>query len=296
MGKTFDALQEVMKKQEAMRHSERALASPVLPSGTKTELDTGREKEVYPMDGDYNEYPPLDRARLRDGYQLCLASARRLLNDAASLRDAGHVRTGYLILSLAVEELGKAMQLYEAGRAGVRNWEAWWRRYFRHPREQDAPSLDMPGMQDERFARVRAELMYVDFDRKHERFIGPRADEDTELLQLFDQETAHAEAMVKTLPSYAFERWEFEEMVQQSPEIAAPVLYARIEELVSQEPAASEKDLLTAVAQDLGMSPDDFTGGFERWKKASRKARTYTDLLQRVQARLKEERRAEGTG
>jgi len=204
------------------------------------------------------------------------------------LREAGHVRTAYLILSLAVEELGTAMQLYEAGRSGIQDWEAWWRRYFSHPKEQNAPLRDMPGRQDERVAQVRDELMYVNFDRKHERFIGPRADDDTELLQLFDQEAAHAEGMVRALPSYAFERGEFEGMVQQSPEIAPSVLYARIEELVSQEPAASEKDLLTAIAQDLGMSLDDFAGGFERWKKASRKARTYMDLLRRVQGRLEE--------
>jgi AbiV len=268
---------------------------------TKTELDSAMKKEVRPMGREYGECPPVDRTRLRDGYQMCLANARRLINDATMLREAGRFRTAYLILFVAVEELGKAMQLYEAGRSGVHNWKEWWSRYFSHPREQESASLEIVGTEvvGERFAQVREELMYVNFDEKDERFISPREDDDPELVKLFEQETARAEDIMKALPSYAFERLELEEMVQRSPEIVAPALYARIEEIVSREPGVSEKDLLTAIAHDLGMSMDDFAAGFERWKKVSPKARTYMDLLQRVQGRLRKERQqkeAEGTG
>ena len=253
------------------------------------------------MGREYGEYPAVDRTRVRDGYQMCLANARRLMNDATILREAGRLRTAYIILFLAVEELGNAMQLYEAGRSGVHNWEEWWGRYFRHPREQESASLEIVGMEliGERFAQVREELMYVNFDEKDERFISPREDGDIELVNLFEQGAAHVEGIIKALPSYAFERLELEEMAQRSPEIVAPALYTRIEEIVSQEPGVSEKDLLTAIAHDLGMSLDDFATGYERWKKVSPKARTYMDLLQRVQSRLKKERQqkeAERTG
>ena len=125
------------------------------------------------------------------------------------------------------------------------------------------------------------------------KFIPPREDQDSELVKLFEREAAYAEDVLKALPPHAFERWEFEEIVQQSPEIAPSVLYARIEELVSQEPTVSERDLLTAIARDLGRSPDDFAAGFDQWKKVAPKARVYVDLLRRVQDRMKEQREAE---
>lgn len=284
MSKTFDALQDVMKKQEVLRQLERAVSSHEWHPLTKTEPHTGTEKEVRPMGSEYREYPPVDRTQLQDGYQKCLANAGRLMNDAVMLREAGRLRTAYLVLFLAVEELVKAMQVYEAGRSGVQNWKEWWSRYFSHPRKQEMEGAG------ERFAQVREGLAYVDFDEKDARFLAPRDDDDTELLKLFEQEAAFAEGMVKALPSYAFERWEFQEMLQQSPEIAAPVLYTRIVEIVSQDPTLKQNDLLMAVAQDLGMSPDDFATGFERWKKLSRTARKYMDLLQSVQDRLRKER------
>jgi len=286
VSRTFDDLQALHRVLEARR------------SGPAPLPITDTEKEARPMGSAYSERPPLDRTALRGGYTMCVGNATRLMSDARTLKDAGRYRSAYVILALALEELGAAMQLYEAGRSGVEDWEAWWRRYFTHPKKLVSTVLDLPGAEqaDERFTLVREELVYVDFDRKHERFIGPRADDDTELLQLFDQEAVHAEGMVRALPSYAFERWEFEEMVQQSPEIAASVLYARIEELVSQEPAVSEKDLLTAIARDLRRSPDDFAVGFERWKKVVPKVRVYVDLLCREQERLRKERGAEGTG
>jgi hypothetical protein len=298
MSRFFDFIQEARKKHEELRHSQSALASPVPPLGTKTELDTAREKEVCPMDGEYSKYPQLEMPQLRDGYKMCIGNASRLLNDAAMLKEAGRLRTACLIVFLAVEELGKAMQLYEAGRSGVRDWGEWWSRYFGHPKVQESTSPEIPGTEEagERFARIREELVYVDFDKNNKRFVSPREDQDGELLELFEKEAADAESVLKALPSHAFERWEFEEMVRQSPEIAPSVLYARIEEILQQEPNVSETDLLTAIAGDLGMSPDDFVAGFERWKKVAPKARAYMDLLRRVQDRLKKEREAESTG
>ena len=49
------------------------------------------------------------------------------------------------------------------------------------------------------------------------------------------------------------------------------------------------REVLRATARDPGMPPDDFAGGFERWKKASRTARTYMDLVQSVQDKLAKE-------
>ena len=77
-------------------------------------------------------------------------------------------------------------------------------------------------------------------------------------------------------------------MVRQSPEIAPLVLYARIEELLGQEPTVSETDLLAAIARDLNRSRDVFAAGFERWKEVSPKARTYVDLLRRLQDKTEE--------
>ena len=291
MGRTFDVLQQLQRQMIAKRFD------GAWPPVTKAGPDGGgTEKEIQSTGGKYREYPPLDRTRLRQGYQLCLGNASALLMDATRLREAGSLRTAYLILLLAVEELRNAMQLYEAGCSEVQNWEEWWSRYFNHPKAQESASREIGGMNeaDERLARGREELLYVDFDRKDEKFTPPREDQDSELLELFEKEAAYAEDILKALPLHAFERWEFEELAQQSPEIAPAVLYARIEELVSQEPTVSERDLLTAIAGDLGRSPDDFAAGFEQWKKVGPKARVYVDLLRRVQDRIKEQREAEG--
>ena len=292
MGKTFDALQKLVKDMDGQRSS---------PGGflaTKNWSDTTAEKEVRPMDSEYSEYPPLEMPGLRDGYKMCVGNASRLIDDARTLRDAGRFRTACLVLLLAIEELGSAVQLYEAGRSGVRDWGEWWSSYFNHPKVQESTSPEIPGTEEagERFARIREELVYVDFDKNNKRFMSPREDQDGELLELFEKEAAYAESVLKALPSHAFERWEFEEMVRQSPEIAPSVLYARIEEILQQEPTVSEADLLTAIARDLSMSPDDFVAGFERWKKVAPKARAYMDLLRRVQDRLRKEREAESTG
>ena len=283
MGRTFDALQRLMKEMEGQR------SSPGGFPATKTSSDAAAEKEARPMGSEYGEYPPLDMPGLRDGYKMCVGNARRLIDDARTLRDAGRFRTAYLVLVLAMEELGDAVQLYEAGRSGVQDWEEWWGCYFSHPKAHGSASIEIPGMEKvgERFTRIDDDLVYVDFDKNNKRFMSPREDGDRELLELFEKEAAYAENVLKALPSHAFERWEFEEMVRQSPDIAPSVLYARIEEILQQEPTVSERDLLTSIARDLGMPPDDFGAGFERWKKLSPKARAHMDLLRRVQDRLR---------
>ncbi len=238
------------------------------PLGTKTEPEAANEKEMQSMGSTYKEYPPLDRTRLRQGYHLCLENARSLMNDALRLKEAGSLRPAYLIVLLAVEELRKAVQLHEAGRSKVQNWEAWWERYVNHPGEQGSRSPETGGSE---------ELLCVGFDRKDEQFVPPREDQDRELLTLFDKKAAHAEGIIKALPSYAFERYEFQELAQQAPGVAA--LYASIKEILSQDPAINERKLLTSLALDLDMSPDDFAAGFEQWRGVTTKARAYVELL-----------------
>jgi hypothetical protein len=258
-----------------------------LEGGTHKQ-DTG--KGTGPMDSQDKEYPGIDRAQLREGYKMCVGNAGRFMNDAALLKEAGRLRSACLILHLAVEELTNAIHLYEAGRTGVQNWEEWWNQYFAHQRE--GKSFDNLGIEDagQKFDQIHRELMYVGFDRKDGVFLMPHEDKDDELLEFFDEEAAYAERILKALPSYAFERLEFKEMVQQSPEMAAPVLYARIEEILNEESLINEKDLLTVVAEDMGMSFEDVATGFEQWKKVAPKARAYLDLLHRVQGKLKKER------
>ena len=287
MGRTFDVLQQLQRELTAQRSRGARL------SVTKAESDAAKGKEIDSIGSTYKEYPRLDRTQLRHGYQLCLGNASNLIDDATTLREAGSLRTAYLILLLAVEELRNAMQLYEAGSSGVQDWEEWWDHYFNHPGEKESTSREAGGVEEagERSAGDREGLLYVDFDRKNEKFVPPREDEDSELLKLFEKEAAYAEGILKALPSYAFERWEFQELAQQFPQFAAPALYARIEEILSQEPAVSERELLTTVALDLGMSPDDFAAGFEQWGKVSPLVRTYTALLRRVQDKLKKGRK-----
>ena len=246
------------------------------------------------MGSEYSEYPQLDRTGLRDGYKMSVANARRLISDARALADTHRYRSAHFVLLLALEELGSAIQLYEAGRSGVQDWEAWWRRYFSHPKELESPSLGIArrGTANEQLTLIREDLRFVNFDKKQKKFMAPRDDNDRELLELFEKEAAYAEDVLKALPPHAFERWELEEMVQQSPKILPSVLYARIEELVSQDPSVGEGDLLTAIARDLGRSPDDFAAGFEQWRKVAPKARVYVDLFRRVQDRMKKQREA----
>ena len=245
-----------------------------------------------------NEHPPLDRPGLRDGYTLCVGNATRLIADARVLRDAGRYRSAYLILSLALEELGAALQLYEAGSSGVGDWDAWWRRYRTHPRKLASPALDLPRMEEAggRFTLVREELVYVEFDKNVGEFTPPRADDDNDLHQLFEVEAAYAETLLNALPTHAFERWAFEEIVEHSPEMAPSILYALVEKTVSEEPTVSARDLLTAIARDLGMPPDEFAAGYQRWKNAAPKAQVYLDVLRRVGEKLKKGREPEGTG
>ncbi len=249
------------------------------------------DKEVRTMGNDYVGYPPLDRTALRDGYRMSVRNATRLVADARALMDADRHRIAHLILLLALEELGNALQLYEAGRSGVQDWEAWWRRYFSHPKELESTSLGIArkGDVNERF--IREDLMYVTFDEKQKKFTVPPEDEDRELREFVKEEAAYAEDVLTALPPHAFELWEFEEIVKQSPDVAlSSVLYARIEELVSREPTVSERDLLRAVAWDLGKSPDDLVAGFEQWKKVAPKARVYVEVVQRLQDRIKKQR------
>jgi tetratricopeptide (TPR) repeat protein len=277
MARTIDDLQASRREMDARR------------SGSAPLSVTNTEEEVRPMSSADSEHPPLDRAALRDGYNLCVGNATRLVSDARVLIDAGRYRSAHLILLLALEELGSAVQLYEAGRAGVQDWEAWWHRYSSHPKDLESTPLGIPRMEEanERFTQVYEELLYVEFDKNDGRFKAPRLDEDSELRELLDKEAAYAEEVLKALPPHAFERWEFQELAQRSPGVAPSVLYARIEEILFQEPAVSERNLLTAVALDLGRSPDDFAAGFGLWKEVAPKARVYLDLLRRVQHRMK---------
>jgi hypothetical protein len=261
-------------------------------SGSLRRPVTSKEKVARPAGSEYSDYSPLDRARLRKGYTLCVANAARLIADARVLRDVGRYRSAYLILSLTLEELGAALQLYDARRSGVEDWDAWWRRYESHPRELQSGAVHLPRTTDERSTPVRSALMYVEFGKNLHEFMPPRGDDDKELVELLETDTAYAEALLGALPPHAFERWEFQEMVKQSPEMEPSILYARVGELVSQEPTVSERDLLFAIARDLGKSPDDFAAGFERWKEVAPKARAYLDLLR--QDSLKKERETEG--
>lgn len=247
--------------------------------------------EKAPGISEYGAYPSLDRTALRNGYKLCVENAQRLLPDAKALAEAGRYRSAHRILLLALEELGSALQLYEAGRSEVQDWEAWWRRYFSHPKDLQSASLGIARREeaDERFGLASEEIVHVNFDKKHGKFTSPVDDENPELVAFFEKEAAYAESVLKALPSHAFERWEYELTIRQSPEIAPLVLYARIEELLGQEPAISEGELLTAIARDLGRSKDVFTAGFERWKEISPKARAYVDLMRRLQEEAKEQ-------
>ena len=58
---------------------------------------------------------------------------------------------------------------------------------------------------------------------------------------------------------------------------------------LNEDSIIDERDLLTVVAGDMGMSVDDVATGFEQWKKVAPKARAYLDLLHRVQEKLKKE-------
>ena len=137
------------------------------------------------MGTEYGEYPPLDMSGLRNGYKMCVGNARRLIDDARTLGDAGRFRTAYLVLVLAMEELGDAVQLYEAGRSGVQDWEEWWGCYFSHPKAHGSASIEIPGMEKvgERLTRIDDDLVYVDFDKNNKRFMSPRdlPDRDTNL-------------------------------------------------------------------------------------------------------------------
>ena len=256
---------------------------------------TSAEKETCPTGSEYGAYPPLDKAQLRDGYKLCVENARRLISDARALAEAGRYSSAQGILLLALEDLGSALQLYEANRSGVQDWESWWRRYFSHPKDLESASLGIAKREKATEGRtlVPEDLAHVNFDRKHGKFIAPPEDEDREVVAVFEKEAAYAEGVLKALPSHAFERWEYEVMLRQSPEIAPLVLYARIEELLGQEPTVSEGDLVAAIARDLGRSRDVFAAGFERWKVVSPKARAYVDLIRRVQDKMKKPREAE---
>ena len=298
MSKTYDELQKAIKIQGAIRQMERVRLTPHSPPETRTEQTTTLRKEAPPIGSTDAEPPPLDRPALRDGYTLCVENATGLIADARTLKDTGRYRSAYLILSLALEELGGALQLYEAGGVGVSNWEEWWQRYSTHPRILVSPALDLARMEkaDERFALMRDELVYVEFDTHLGAFMPPRADDDTDLHAIFDTEAAYAETLLNALPTHAFERWEFQEAVEQSPDIALSALYALVEQTASEEPTVSERDLLYAIARDLGRPPDEFTAGYEQWKKVTPKARIYLDVLRRAQNRLKKEGEVKETG
>ncbi len=249
------------------------------------------------MSSDYSTYPALETAGLRKGYKMAVANVRRLISDARALRDAHRYRSAHLILLLALEELGSALQLYEAGRSRVQDWEGWWRRYTSHPKSLEPKPFGMARRtrDSERLTLVRNELTFVNFDKNQGAFVAPREDTDGELLELFEKEVARADDVLKGLPPYAFEQWELGEAIKQSRTREPSVLYARVEELVSQDPTINEKDLLAAVAGDLDTSPDEFIAGFAQWRNATPKARVYMGLLRRVQDRVNKRRDDEET-
>ena len=197
MGKVFDA-ETLQREVEARRF------------GSGRHSVTSTEKETRPISSEYGAYPSLDKTRLRDGYKLCVESARRFITDAKALADAGRYHSAHRILLLALEELGGALQLYEAGRSGVQDWEAWWRRYFSHPKDMESASLGIAKREEatERCTLVPEDLVHVNFDKKHEKFTAPLEDEDPELVAFFEKEVAYAEGVLKALPPHAFERWE----------------------------------------------------------------------------------------
>ena len=97
---------------------------------------------------------------------------------------------------------------------------------FDHPKAASSLSGAATEQPAPESGRAYQRLMYVDFGRSEETFSSPLADEDGKLPRLFEEEAAAAEAILKALPTYAFERLEFKEMVEQSPEMTAPILYA----------------------------------------------------------------------
>ncbi len=275
--KVFDA-QTLQREVEARR------------SGSPRQAASGAENEKAPAADQFSAYPPLDRNALRNGYKLCVENAKRLIPDARALAEAARYRSAHRILLMVLEELGSALQLYEAARGGVQDWEEWWRRYHTHPKELQSPALGIEKREDsdERFRTAPEEIAHVAFDKKYGKFVAPVDDEDPELVAFFEKEAEYAESVLKALPSHAFERWDYELMIRQSPEIAPLVLYARIEEILVQEPSANVDDLLVAIAKDLGRSKDVFAAGFERWKEIAPKARAYIDLMRGLQEEKEE--------
>ncbi len=269
--KVFDA--EALRQEVEARRSRSNQSTPL-----------SAEDEDVPVQSGYSMYPPLDRTTLRGGYKLCIENAERLLTDAKALAEAGRYRSAHRILLSVLEELGTALQLYEAGRAGVQDWAAWWRGYYSQAKDLQSARLGIAKREepDAPLSFVPTEIAHVKFDKKRGGFTAPIDDESPELVAFFEKELAYTENVLKRLPSHAFERLEYELLIEQSPKIGPLVLYACIEEVVSQEPSVSEKDLLTAIAKDLSYSRDVLAAGFEKWKEVSPRARAYVDLIRHV--------------
>src|SRR5690242_19194470 len=85
--------------------------------------------------------PSLDKEQLRLAHQACLQNAERLIEDAKLLGREGRYRSGYLILLLASEELGKAIWLRIGQTVDPAKWQQWWKSYFSHADKQAASIL-----------------------------------------------------------------------------------------------------------------------------------------------------------
>jgi len=222
----------------------------------------------------------------RDGYKLCVG----MRSASSPTRNCSWVPVVPYSVPDSLSGPGgtsNAIQLYEAGCSGVGDWKAWWHGTSATPRSWNQRCLTFEhGHGRPAFNLARNELVYVDFDREQRTFVAPPVDDDRQLLELTKTEAAHVEDVLAALPPHAFERWSSRTWYR-IPRTAARVLYARIEELLGEEPVLEERDLLTAIARDLGRPPDKFAADTRGGRTQPPKTRVYLDVLRRVQDKLR---------
>jgi len=158
----------------------------------------------------YDKYPVLNSTILEYGRVACVENARRLIRDAKELGSVLSYRTGYLLLLLACEELGKAVHLALYPERTIRNdWSKWWREFFSHAMKQRSSWLPLIfpknrlGFESaimkagEKMAKLREEMTYVDFDLEGWRFTSPPG--DIALQDLFEQEMSYVNRVLEKL-------------------------------------------------------------------------------------------------